>query len=276
MRIKLKPPEVRQALEFSWKICGDKNQVGSDFGRRDLPRSLVDQVADTTEGKLAELAFSKFAEKKYNLRIEVDFKIYLGMHHIDYGNDIPSIIISDETLECRSRVDIKATRLYSKWLLVERHKFWADAYIIVKVDLPQDIESNLDGLTKLASSSVEAEVCGFVYHFDLIDSKSNEPWFVFRKGEKLFDPVILKKISKKLLTSPVSIKNALNELSQDGLVRYHNCYLKAKENFGVPIELTRKSKDEWNAFFCWIKGSSYKNEKEGLALKIAELGKLSP
>ena len=41
------------------------------------------------------------------------------------------------------QVDIKATRDYSKWLLVESHKFWSDAYVLVKMTLPRDFEEDI-------------------------------------------------------------------------------------------------------------------------------------
>lgn len=252
----LEPADVRRALTFAWKICKGDNQVETDFGRSDLPRQLVDRVADTAEGKMAELAFARFIEQHGHFSIGLDFKIYLSKLAIDYGQDIDEVIGNGMRHPCRSRVDVKATRAYSKWLLVEQHKFWADAYIIVKVDLPHDIESSVNGLKQLADSKVKAEIAGFAYHFDLIDPATKEPWFLFRKGDRLFDPKILATLKPEDRTNAKTLSQCLLGLKNNSSVRYLGEALKAQENFGIPMSELRKSDSEWMSLFSWIRNSA--------------------
>ena len=252
----LEPADVRRALTFAWKICKDDNQVETDFGRSDLPRQLVDRVADTAEGKMAELAFARFVEQHGHFSIELDFDIYLSKLAIDYGQDVDEVIENGIHRPCRSRIDVKATRAYSKWLLVEQHKFWADAYIIAKVDLPHDIESSVNGLKQLADSRVKAEIAGFAYHFDLIDPATKEPWFLFRKGDRLFDPKILDTIKPEDRTNAKSLSECLHGLKKNSSVRYLGEALKAQENFGIPMSELRKSDDDWKSLFAWIRNSA--------------------
>ena len=248
--------KVRDCLNFAWKICGANSQVGTDFGRSDLPRSLVDRVADCAEGKIAEFGFSVFAESIAKMPFKVCLDIYPDKHTIDYGQDIDGVNLYSELRCCRSRIDVKATRNYSQWLLIERHKFWADAYILVRACLPRDLEINMEKLKEIAGQDIKTEVMGFAYHFDLIDQVSKEPWFHFKKGDRLFTTDCLKDgIS---YPSPKELKKAIVGSIDNGGVKLIGAELKSAENFGYPVCLLRNSKAEWESFFEWIRFSSIK------------------
>jgi hypothetical protein len=242
--------DIEKAKEFALTIRQKNAQSPSDFGEHELRRKDVDFGADTIEGKLSEIIFAKFIQHNAGYEIEPDFDIYDDPLLIDYGQDIDLVKAGGKSYRCRSRVDVKATRNYSQWLLVESHKFWADAYVLVKMDLPRDFEKDISSLDR---GSVSGEVSGFAYHFDIIDPAGKKPWFRFNKGDQLFNPNILSNIPKGVMRNPDQIARWLDDASTLKKIGYP---LKAKTNYGIPVSWLRKNKEEWDLLFRWIKGSS--------------------
>lgn len=255
---RLKPDEIKQAFEFARNIHYQKAQSQRDFGSS-LQRQEQDFIADTAEGKLSELIFAKFAEKFVGIEISPDFDIYSDPMWIDYGQDADCIILNGQKVRNRNRFDIKATRRYSKWLLVESHKFWADAYILIKIDLPHDIEQNLKGFE---ANNIAGEVAGFVYHFDLIDPQSKKPWFLFLQGKNLFDPAVLGRIKISDRWTPDTLRTQLELLYRAGKINLIDVKLKSPKNYGFPIFWLRNSPEDWADFFNWMASAAIEVENQ--------------
>lgn len=252
-KFKLDRGDIEKVVLFSEAIHENKAQSPSDFGDYSISRKIADSHADNIEGKLSELVFAEFMKKNSNISIGLDFGIYSDKLLIDYGQDIDVVFYKSNKFRCRSRVDVKATRNYSKWMLVESHKFWADAYVLIKMDLPNDFEKNTSCLDR---GYVNGEVAGFAYHFDIIDPASKEPWFIFSKGDCLFSPHILSKYPFGKDVSPALYKRYLDFQKQNGKLRNLGGPLKAERNYGLPIKWLRNNDEEWQRFFRWISGSS--------------------
>ncbi len=250
IQITLSPEQCEKAIQFGEEIIMKNAQSPKDFGSRHI-RDYSDNVADIIEGKIAEIGFAQFYELKTNNRIILDFNVYPGSLTIDYGQDFDKLVINSKVYFVKNRIDIKATKIYSKWLLVESHKFWSDAYILVKVDIPNDSESNRNKLYSwIKNHGVRITISGFAYYFDLIDNITKKPFIEFSQNERLFKP---DKLSNIAHWSPDSIKEFISENPHDfppiGPI------LKAPKNFGIPISKLRNSDKDWAIFFSWVHAS---------------------
>jgi hypothetical protein len=243
--------EIEKAYEFALAINARGAQSKKDFGT--AARGQTDSVADTFEGKIAEIIFSKFAKSLKTLEIAGDFEIYPGELQIDFGQDIDLFAHANHEYRNRAKIDIKASRSYSQWLLVEGHKFWADAYIFVKIDLPGNIESNPNAIPDLRK--IIGEAAGFAYQFDLVDPRSKSPWFLFRQGDKLFSPKILNEIDRKSLASPDELQKWILAQDQNNKLKYSEVSLKSKVNYGLPAAWLRNTEAEWKNLLRWIYSS---------------------
>ena len=265
--IKLNTEEIKLALDFAEKIHEQRDQTNTDFGNRHINRrDQIDFKADTAEGKLAEIALSKFLKSSWGIDFQPDFEIYPGQLNIDYGQDIDIYIKNGKARRNIKRIDIKATKSYSKWLLVESHKFWSDAYVLVKVDLPRDTETNLNNFS---SNGVAAEIAGYAFHFDIVDPQTKEPWFNFsnRGNNTLFHPEILKRLGLAS-ASPAAMRQFLDESRRAKTLREIAVPLKAERNFGLPIIWLRKT---WNSFAQWLESNSIAVENQIVANELSKI-----
>lgn len=248
--IKLTNAECSEAIAFGKEIVAKKAQSTRDFGSSKM-RGVADNIVDIVEGKLAEVGFAKFYHEKTGNTVELDFKIYLDQLTIDYGNDLDKIFVGASPHLVKCKIDIKATRSFSKWLLVESHKFWADAFVLCKINVPSDSEENIEKfLAFINERGVEVNVAGFAYHFDLIDNISKEPFIAFNQNEQMFRPERLNDIQD---WTPSGIKKYISEHKADFAPM--GPFLKAPKNFAMPIIKLRRSDAEWNELFLWISNS---------------------
>ncbi len=261
--IEVSPDDVKKCLNFAWQICKSDSQASNDFGRGDLLRSFGDRVADCAEGKIAECALGQFALDHFETKIGFDFSIYSDKQITDYGQDIDFIVKNGSKFKCSSKVDVKATRMGSQWLLIERHKFLADAFVLVRVDFPHDIEHNMETLKGISGQKINAEVVGFAYYFDMIDRLAKEPLIRFRKGDKLYKPLMYEKLGKDVEITASLLKSKFDSYNVDGDVKHVGFPLKAKDNFALPVCLLRREENEWKKFFDLIGKSSFEKIKEG-------------
>ena len=250
MIITLTPDECKTSVAFGKEIVEKKAQSKRDFGSNRM-RGVDDNTVDIVEGKLAEVGFAKFYHEKTGNSVELDFKIYLDQLTIDYGNDLDKIFVGTAPHLVKCKIDIKATRAFSKWLLVESHKFWADAYVLCKINVPTDSEENIEKFLEFINTNgVTVDVAGFAYHFDLIDNNSKEPFIAFNQNERMFRPERLNDIQD---WTPSGIKKYISEHPAD--FESMGPQLKAPKNFGMPIIKLRQSTVEWNKLFLWINNS---------------------
>ena len=227
---------VRRALDFARVINAENQQSGKDFGRGDLPRTSQDKTADTLQGKIAEIAVAEFFENKYGFTFTPDFEIYPGQHNTDNGNDISTILIDGKNQPCTFSVDIKATRDYSKWFLLEKHKydFGTKAFILCKVNLPRNIEKTM---ADFQLEPVKCEIAGLIYREDL-QLVEGGFWFSFRKGERLQKFKPSRKPSCKNRTE-------LNDWLKDNGMGDFGYPLKAMLNYGMPIDWLDSADGGW-------------------------------
>jgi hypothetical protein len=256
-KIEVSSQDVRKCLNFAWKICDADSQSSTDFGRTDLKRDFQDRFADCVEGKISECAFGKFAFDNFKREFGFDFSIYPSKNVTDYGQDIECVMKGGFTFKCCSKIDVKATRMFSKWLLVERKKFIADAFVLVKVDFPHDIEYNIESLRPVAGRGVKTEIVGFAYSFDFLDKVSKEPLFRFSQGDKLYNPSMFENKDCEIFRTSSFVNKKISEACSTGSKKEIGYPLKANENFGLPTYLLRSGEAEWKDFFDWIENSSF-------------------
>lgn len=208
---------------------------------------------------MAEEIFKKFADQ-FGLPLIINYDIYPDERQIDFGQDLETLVSSSGRVTTRCRVDIKASKSYAKWLMVEGHKFWSDAYIFIKINLPDGLlESLLEGN---CSVSISGEVSGFAYYFDLLDPKTKAPWFLYEQGDKFIDPASIKDIPKGIIKTPKDLKDWLVEKSKNNELNFLNVNQLSPTNYGLPADWLRKSEEEWRSFFNWIKRSSHSEDDQ--------------
>jgi hypothetical protein len=203
-----------------WRITGTKRDLGS-------------YITNWTEGKLAEVAFGKFLENNWNIKAELDFKIYPSAQAVDQG-DIVSVEIEGVKRIPGIKIDVKSTKPTSLWAMADLKEFNSrhyDAYVWVKVDLPlnhlarpifeavknrnlTEIEGKIPPLEQ-----VSAEIAGFAYREEV------EKWRVFHKGERVPDP----RSKKTLFTAKI-------------------------DNKAAPLSSLRNSDEEWSELVSKILG----------------------
>jgi hypothetical protein len=231
-----------QVLKFAEVATFGRSQSVRDFGSG-IVRSQYDQIADIAEGKIAELGFMQFLKKNFNLETVIDFNHYESIKVTDLGNDMELYIDRGEKRISTFKVDVKATKPYSKWLLVEGHKFWANAYVLIKTELPRCCESDPYASIK---GKIKVEVVGFAYYTDFIDPITRKPWIEYSSGDELIDPAYL------TFASPILVKDYVQTHS---VVRLQ-CTLKSPSNYGLPVSHLRKDKDEWKNLIYKVRTST--------------------
>ncbi len=223
---------IRSCYDFAKKIY-NKNAVSPrDFGS-DSIRDATDSISDMVEGKIAELAFAQMVHANTALSPEANFNIYDDPGITDGGSDLPQVRTNNQSLALRLSIDVKSTRARSHWLLVDNFRFHSDVFVIVKVDLPDDIESNSNHWPELFRWGVRCKVIGFAYRHDFLTTQTGDPKYPFKKGERLFNPN-----TGDLIGPP----------------------LKSRLNYGLPIGSLRKDTYEWFELFRWIKSSVFYGE----------------
>ena len=227
---------VTRALNFAQTINAANQQSGKDFGRADLQRTSQDKTADTLQGKIAEIAVADFFENKYGFTFTPDFEIYPGQQNTDNGNDISTIFMDGKNQPCTFSLDIKATRDYSKWFLLEKHKydFGTKAFILCKVYLPRNIEKTM---ADFQLEPVKCEIAGLIYREEL-QLVDGDFWFSFRRGDRLqkFRP------SRK---PSCTNRTELNDWLKVNRLEDFGPPLKAMLNYGMPINWLNNSTDSW-------------------------------
>jgi len=245
-RFRISPKQVDRAFAFAEQICKGRAQSHRDFGSK-RGRKTVDFIADTVEGKLAEEGFAKFLRANFGIDVEVDYDIYPDRNETDYGNDLQGIEIDGSPMVGVFKVDIKSARHYSKWLLVEDHKFrGANLYVLVTIHgLDKDWEDNPYAYRR---KPIDITVAGFAFYTDFIHLPSKKPWFVFKQGAPLIRTsdalMIVRGLKKRRKLNPVWIKKVASRMMKAGRITPMKVRLKAPLNYGIPKDWLR-SGDQW-------------------------------
>ena len=230
--VNVEPEDLKHAFNFARTICAEDNQSGIDFGNLSFPRKMWDRIADCFEGKVAELAFQQFAKRTWGLDLYVDFEIYEGQHSHDFGDDVV-LLHQNKRIKTASKVDIKATRPGSQWLLVEAHKFWSHVYLAVRVKLPTDIETNPKHMQALLEKPVACDLIGFAERAAIADESGATPvpFFPFRAGERLFANRFLDRVRNEHRSN----RRYINACLRNEGPRRIGPQLRAPLNYGLPL-----------------------------------------
>lgn len=141
----------------------------------------------------------KFLKQRYNLNVELGFEKYTSAEDFMLG-DIEKVIKSDGTkVSPKLKVEIKATKLSSRWWLMSDSEFDSreyDVYILVVIDLPLDhivrffkdsLKLDDEDLEKAIPDfgAIDAEIKGIVWREEF---KNNT--LKFNAGDSVFETEI--------------------------------------------------------------------------------------
>jgi hypothetical protein len=129
--------DYKKCLEFAFKIAYSGHTT-SDFGTT-RQRGKLKAISDWIQGALAEVALQKYLKKKFNVRIDLDFKV----HGIVVGQDITQVQKRRVLNPPRIRVSIKSGKLNGCFLIVPEKEVdlddrRSDYYVFVRIDFPED------------------------------------------------------------------------------------------------------------------------------------------
>lgn len=255
--ITLDKDHINSAIGFA-KAFWEAEKSARDHGSDKYRESESDKLADTISGKLAEIAFSIFAKREFGISIELDFSITEGKLAIDNGQDIAMINGKVPSL----KTDIKGSKDYAKWLLIEQHKvdenlIIADFYVSVSLDLPNDIEKNWKFFE--TQKTIKAKIDGYT-HKNKFFSPSGSPWFKYQQSERLYSVEYIENIVKKwkfngrnpelstMLSNEEHKYNKHTANSRMGLP------LKAINNIGLPKKHLKSKEDNFRDLFNTLIG----------------------
>jgi len=220
---------VRGCYQFAQKVLNREAVSARDFGST-ATRDHTDSLADMVEGKLAELAFAQMVKANTGVTPEANFNIYDDPMITDMGTDLPQVHCNEKRHALRLSIDVKSTRAWSHWLLVDHYRFHSDVFVIAKVAFPDDIERNEDHWPTFFRLGVKCKVVGFAYRHDFLDGQTGMPRYPFKQGERLHNP------------------NTGDEIGPP---------LKSRLNFGLPMRDLRQTPEEWFELFRWLKSSVF-------------------
>jgi hypothetical protein len=214
----LTPDDVCQSYQFALALWNRKSQFQGDFGNKTLNRTREDFLMDTVQGKLAEVCFSRHSEQ-FGLSVRVDWKIYPNQTETDCGSDLVRVDFEGVEYICRSRVDVKAVKPKSDWLLVSAKRFTPGAYVCASLQIPYGAEQSDSVLRRLLDEGVRCDILGFCYHYDFLDNETNRPLYRFVVGD--FIP-----------GTRTQIRGGIT--------------------FGLPVRALRSDALEWGELFRWL------------------------
>lgn len=253
--IVLNKNHIDTAIEFAKKFW-DAGKSSRDFGSEDVRKSESDKLADTISGKLAEIAFSLFAKREFDIDIKLDFEIMEGKLEIDNGQDIK--LIDDQEPFCRA--DIKGSKKIARWLLVEQHKISdliidSDFYISVSLDLPTDIEEDWNKFVQM--NTIAAQIDGYIKKRLFFD-KHGIPWFDYIRGNRLYSisyvEYVIDRMARPFFANDLK-SSLLKETKEfDGKI-YMGGPLKATRNIGMPKQYLKSEKNDFEVLFSILSGA---------------------
>ena len=247
--VEISDSDVKKCYEFATEAARTRSQSWNDFGRTDKKRGIIDQVADIIEGKLAEIGFARFCERHTEMTCELDFEHYSSREVVDFGNDVQFLSINGKKYVNPMKIDVKSTRRYSKWLLIEQFKFWSSVYVLIKVNLDRDFEKFP---SKVLDSNVKCFICGFCYYYDFFDLKNHVPYVVYRKGDRLFDYDMDGEFCRDTLSFSDFVQTMLSDERRLGME------MKAHVNYAMPVKFLRNQVEEWTKLFGALKSVAQK------------------
>lgn len=203
------PIAIRHGMELWWDESTPTKRLDDREGSSKFTRFVNGRI----EGKLAEVAFSRFLETYFGVESEVDWRIY-GDYKITDEGDLQHLLDEDgNEFPLGVDVDLKKTKPWNSWLAVRDEIFQhidKDAPVVltklrVEDDIQLDKWENTDNwgavdedqefrnrLLTFADDMfpLEVEFVGTAYPDEFNES--------FDKGDRLYDPVTGKDIGPPL------------------------------------------------------------------------------
>jgi hypothetical protein len=225
---------IQQAENFAIEFSNADKSSGN-FGSKKI-RNKQKIIDDVFEGKLGEFAFQEMC-REYGIEITLDNKVVKGKRNNDEGQDI--ILING--IPPKKKYDIKTTKEWSKWFIIESHKaseeiIKPDMYIMVKVDL----------------DSYYSSYVGLIHFNDLFD-EDKKPWFDFnnKKRNRLYNPsfvdecwsMAFRKYGK--VTKRSQIYEFMKKLNNIYEPYMRNGKLDAPKNYALPLSFINYTNIEY-------------------------------
>ncbi|WP_214749475.1 hypothetical protein [Exiguobacterium sp. E.VS.2] len=254
--------EVNSCFDFAQELYALKAASTKQFGRKDIIRNKNDFIADHVIGKVVEYGFQHFLEENFNISFLVDFEIWNDPHIHDNGHDMSTIIVNKEKRTFQFKTDIKGSRSSSRWLLVEKQKitdFGTQIYVIgILKGIPEGKEFE-ENPFKFIDHDWKVSILGYALNRDLVDPITRRGWIEYKKGERLYNPSILKHLEGKNRSNNLTNKKYSHSEFQRELLnilknptretkQYIGGTLDANINYGLPIKWLRNSQEDWYKF----------------------------
>lgn len=201
--IKVYADDFKTAVKHGMELWWDGSTPTKRLDQRDGRSGFTRFVNARAEGKLSEVAFSRFLQYNYGIESQVDWRIY-GDYDVTDEGDL-QYILGDDGEEYKPAVefDVKKTKPWNQWMAIRTeifNKHPEDApFILTKLTLPDDmivdewndadewseVESQLKFSNRFEEYvqdhfPLEVEIVGTAYSDEFTD--------FFEQGDKLYDP----------------------------------------------------------------------------------------
>ena len=197
MQIEITDQVKSEAGKYANKYVNAEKSL-KNFGNSSAIRSKQRQYNDAYAGRIGELMFSKMLEK-YDYRLSFDEEIRVGNNVGDGGKDITGFETDGLKFILDKKIDIKSTN--GNWLLVERHRFTADVYVLLRVTVKG------------------VHYRGYALREDFFD-QSLMAKYTYKSGDKLRNPFDTSKFLDVRLDAPLQFGLPSSELRIGGFVDY--------------------------------------------------------
>lgn len=190
--------EARELADSYAKKFISANKSLKNFGNRSVMRSSNKQYSDACAGRIGELMFSEMLGK-YGYSLIFDEEIREGGNSGDGCKDIEGFEFYGAKFYLKKKIDIKST--VGNWLLVEDHRFEADAYVLLKV------------------TDTDVTYRGYCFEKDFFNNPE-EPKYEYRSGDRLRNAFDTSKLLSVRLDAPLQYGLPFSELRVGGFIDY--------------------------------------------------------
>lgn len=247
--------EVHKCFDFAEELYSAKATSRKDHGNKGLEvRNKNDFIADNVRGKIAEFAFKQFLECNFKISFVVDLEIYPGEHNHDEGNDLSTIYINGEERRFDYKTDIKGLPKKGQWLLVESHKFWAQFFVVCRLNDIEDVNKFEENPFLYKNKEFCVSILGYCNNKRIVDKQEKTPRFKFVQNNRLYSSKVITALDNLLQGNQNILKLAQNNFQQNLNLaikqvkeqdRYIGPLLKSELNYGYPVKWLRS---DWQSF----------------------------
>jgi hypothetical protein len=176
MKFQIPAEIVLECAKFAVSV----EQSARQFGSQDQ-RGRAQMILDTFEGKLAEIALALLA-RGHGYEASLDFALY-ALGQGDGGSDLSVLARDGDTRLLTQKVDVKGIGPRSGWLLVEKHKFGADFYVLVRHQLSRE-QLHRMVVVERRLEAIPIEVVGYASRL-MFTAPDGLPYVELARGERL-------------------------------------------------------------------------------------------